>query len=282
MNIAVASGKGGTGKTTIAANLAVALAGRDVETVYADCDVEEPNGHIFLKPQMQSSEPVILPYPVIDEDICIGCGKCAEICQYKACIMIVEKPMVLPDMCHACGGCLYVCPVGAVSEKGRKIGVIESGERDGLQFFHGKIDVGQVLSPPVIREVKRSLPERDVVIIDCPPGTSCPVITAMTGVDYVLLVTEPTPFGLNDLKLAVDAVREMGIPSGVVLNRSDIGTNETITFCRNKGVAILGEIPYDERIAKVYSRGELIVEALPEYTAAFDDIYRAVQRDCKV
>ncbi|MCD6307769.1 MAG: ATP-binding protein, partial [Candidatus Latescibacteria bacterium] len=277
MNIAVASGKGGTGKTTVAANLAVFLSRSGENVVYADCDVEEPNGHIFLKPRIDDKRTALLSYPVVDAERCIACGKCQAICEFNAIILIGESPMVFPDLCHACGGCIHVCPVNALSEEQRGIGAVETGAKDALSFVQGRLDIGQVLSPPLIREVKLSIPDADYTIIDCPPGTSCPVITALRDADFVLLVTEPTPFGLHDLKLAVEAVQSIGIPHGVFINRFDLGDAETVSFCRTKGVPVIGKIPDDTRIARTYSEGSLVIDALPEYDGVFSSLFDGIK-----
>ncbi len=258
MRIAVASGKGGTGKTTVAVGLAAVLAETGAKVAYADCDVEEPNGHIFLNPAIHETAPATLPYPVIDKEACISCGKCQQICQYKAIILIMGKPLVFPDMCHACGGCALVCPTGAITEEQREIGIVETGESKGIRFIHGRLNIGQILSPPLIRQVKSRISDDETTIIDCPPGTSCPVIMALRGADYILLVTEPTPFGLNDLKLAADAARELRIPFGVLINRSDIGTRDAERYCDKYAIPILGRIPDDRRVAEAYSKGALI------------------------
>ncbi len=196
-------------------------------------------------------------------------------------MLISGKPIVFSDLCHACGGCLHVCPVGAIHEENRDIGVVEWGAGEELSFIHGRLNIGQVLSPPLIRDVRRSVPEADVTIVDCPPGTSCPVIASMSGADYILLVTEPTPFGLHDLKLAVEAAHVLGIPSGVVINRDSVGSSETESYCRSRGVPVLGRIPDDERIARVYSRGKLIVDELPEYGDMFVRLHTAIVRELK-
>jgi len=277
MNIAVASGKGGTGKTTVAVNLAVFLARSGENVVYADCDVEEPNGHIFLKPRIDDERKALLSYPVVDTERCIACGKCQAICEFNAIVLIGESPLVFPDLCHACGGCVHVCPVNAVSEEQRDIGIVETGASDALIFIQGRLNIGQVLSPPLIKEVKRSIPGAECTIIDCPPGTSCPVITALSGADFVLLVTEPTPFGLHDLKLAVEAVQSLGIPHGVFINRFDLGDAETVSFCRTKGVPVIGKIPDDTRIARTYSEGGLVIDALPEYNEVFSSLFAGIR-----
>lgn len=281
MIISVASGKGGTGKTTVAVNMAAMLSRGGSDVVYADCDVEEPNGHIFIKPVISASRNSTMPYPVVDESICTGCGLCHDICRFNAIVLISGKPIVFPDLCHACGGCLHVCPVGAIHEERRDIGVVEWGTGEGIAFIHGRLTIGQVLSPPLIRDVRRSVPEADITIVDCPPGTSCPVIASMSGADYILLVTEPTPFGLHDLKLAVEAAQVLGIPSGVVINRDSAGSSETESYCRSRGVSVLGRIPDDECIARVYSRGKLIVDELPEYGDMFLRLHKAIVRELK-
>jgi len=278
MRIAIASGKGGTGKTTVATNLALVIAGRGEPVTYIDCDVEEPNGHIFLKPAIDRSERAVMPHPVVDTGRCISCGKCAEICRYRAIIMLGETPYVSPEMCHACGGCWLVCPVDAITPADREIGVIESGARDGIGFVHGKLNIGQAMSPPLIRQVKDRITDEGVTIIDCPPGTSCPVVTSVHGADYVLLVTEPTPFGLHDLKIAVEVIEKLGIPFGVFVNRSDIGTGDTERFCSSRHIDILARFPDDRAVAEAYSRGEIASEALPEVRNLYERLYDDLSR----
>jgi MinD superfamily P-loop ATPase len=278
MKIAIASGKGGTGKTTVAVGLAAVLAEMGTDVVYVDCDVEEPNGHLFLRPDIRETVKATLPYPVVDNERCISCGKCQEICRYKAILLILEKPLVFPEMCHACGGCALVCPAGAITEAERDIGVIETGESRGIQFIHGRLNVGQILSPPLIRQVKTRIPNGGTAILDCPPGTSCPVVTAVRGADYTLLVTEPTPFGLNDLRLAVDMVREMQIPYGVFINRADIGTSDTEKYCEKNAIPILGRIPDDRRVAVAYSRGELLDILLSLYGNVLRDVLQGIEK----
>jgi len=281
MKIAVASGKGGTGKTTIATNLARTVASFGDRVVYVDCDVEEPNGHIFLKPHIEETREATMFYPVIDEKICTSCGLCAKICQYKAIMVLADTPVVFPEMCHSCGGCTLVCPVDAITEHDRAIGTIETGTSDGIHFIHGRLTIGEAMSPPLIRQVKKLAPDGDIVIMDSPPGTSCPVIETVRDADYVLLVTEPTPFGLNDLILAVEVVEKLRLPYGVAINRSDIGTDDTVKYCTKNHIPVVLSVPDDRRIAEAYSRGILAVEAIPEFLDRFSALYGELKRRAK-
>jgi MinD superfamily P-loop ATPase len=273
MILAIASGKGGTGKTTVSVNLARVF-GPDVRLL--DCDVEEPNDHLFLKGTQRGEEPVTIPVPQVDESLCDGCGECGRFCEYHAIVSFGATALVFPEMCHGCGGCAKVCPKKAIRETGHRIGVVETMESGNITLVQGRIDVGVAMSPPLIRAVKARLRKGVPAILDAPPGTSCPVITTLRGADFVMLVTEPTPFGLHDLKLAVDMARELRIPFGVVVNRVGIGDDRVHVFCGNEDIPILLEIPDDRRIAEAYSRGELIVEALPEYRAHFERLRAAV------
>lgn len=275
--IAVASGKGGTGKTTIATNLASVIAKSGGEVTYLDCDVEEPNGHIFLKPEIEMTTVVTTPVPVVDESKCTACGKCRDICQYSAIILLGDTVLTFPNLCHGCGGCMLVCPTGAISESGREVGVIEEGASGRVRFVHGKLRVGEAMSPPLIRRVKERITGDGISIIDAPPGTSCPVIQSVKGADFVLLVTEPTPFGLNDLKLAVEMLKVLQLPFGVVVNRSDMGDNAVFDYCRGESIRILLEIPDDRRIAEAYSRGILATNTLPAYQARFMDLIKSIR-----
>lgn len=273
MTIAVASGKGGTGKTTIAANLAVSSPD---SIKLLDCDVEEPNCHIFLNPLIKSRIETGILVPHADPERCNSCGECGRVCQYNAIVSLKTQPLVFPELCHGCGGCALICPTGAITEVERNIGVVEDGIRGDLLFAHGILNVGEAMAPPLIRAVRRNGTAKSHVIIDAPPGTSCPVVTAIGGADYVVLVTEPTPFGLNDLYLAVEMVRALDIPFGVVINRSDIGDDKVKEFCREQGIEILLELPHDRRIAEAYSRGELAVEHIEEMKPVFQKLYKRI------
>ena len=278
MKIAIASGKGGTGKTTIATNLAVSLFHSDQNVQYLDCDAEEPNGHIFLKPEIEASEDVTVGVPEVDADKCTGCGKCGQLCQYSAIICLKDKPMVFEQLCHSCGGCMAICPEGAIAEKRRKIGIAEFGKSNGIYFGHGRLDIGAIQTPALIRHVKKKIKNDVINIIDVPPGTSCPVIEAIKGSAFVLLVTEPTPFGLNDLVLAVGMVRELKLPFAVAINRSDIGDDAVLKYCQKEGIKVILEIPNDRKIAEVYSRGIMVVDALPEYKGKFLKLYEDMKK----
>lgn len=272
LRIAVASGKGGTGKTTVAANLARVASLRLSGVAYADCDVEEPNGHIFLKPVITEDIPVGHLTPRVDEKRCTLCGKCGEICRFSAIVCLDDRVMTFPEMCHACGGCRLVCPEDAITEVSREIGRLAKGSAGPIQFLHGLLNVGEALSVPVIRAVKAAIPDVDLVLIDAPPGTSCPVIESVRGSDYLVLVTEPTPFGLHDLKLAVDTARALGLRMGLVINRAGIGNRDVYAYCRESGLPILEEIPDDRRIAELYSRGELASDHLQGIQALFSGL----------
>jgi MinD superfamily P-loop ATPase len=272
MKLAIASGKGGTGKTTVATNLAWLAAGDGRSVAYLDCDVEEPNGHLFLAPRIDSSRPIGRLHPLVDENKCTHCGLCGEICRFSAIVCLGEKVLVYPELCHACGGCALVCRSGAIAEAMRESGKLETGAAGGVRFVHGVLNIGEAMSAPLIRQVKGAAPLSDLVIIDSPPGTSCPVVESVRGVDFVVLVTEPTPFGLNDLKLAVEMVRAMKLPFGVVVNRAGLGDLETQEYCRRQGIEILAEIPDDRRVAEAYSRGALACETVPEFRACLEGL----------
>jgi len=273
MILAVASGKGGTGKTTVSVNLARMF---DSAVQLLDCDVEEPNAHLFLKGTPRGEEIVAIPVPQVDESLCDGCGECGRFCEFHAIVSYGTVPLVFPEMCHGCGGCAMVCPKKAIREVDNRIGIVQTTQAENITLIQGRLDIGVAMSPPLIRAVKARLLKAVPAILDAPPGTSCPVIATLRGADFVVLVTEPTPFGLHDLKLAVDMVRELRIPFGVVVNRVGIGDDRVHVFCGNEKIPILLEIPDDRRIAEAYSRGELIVEALPEYRAHFERLREAV------
>ena len=273
MIISVASGKGGTGKTTVATNLARSI-GSDVQLL--DCDVEEPNAHLFINPSIELTQTIFTPVPEVDEKKCTYCGKCAEICRFKAITVLNKNVLVFAELCHSCGGCWEVCPEGAITQSGRELGVIQKGRRNGIEFAHGKLRVGEAMSPPLIKKVRAHQDPEKLTIIDAPPGTSCPVIASMKDSDFVLLVTEPTPFGLHDLKLAVGAVQILNIPCGLIVNRSDLGDDKVVDYAHQKGLPVLMEMPFDRRIAEAYSRGEMLVDVMPEWKDRFLQLYHEI------
>ncbi|NMD42525.1 MAG: P-loop NTPase [Firmicutes bacterium] len=270
MIIAIASGKGGTGKTTVATNLALVIS-EEMKVQFLDCDVEEPNAHLFLKPRWQHSEPVSIPVPQVDLDRCNYCGICAEVCAFNAIMVGKETVLVFEPLCHGCGGCTYFCPEKAIREIDRPIGVLESGPAGALSFVHGKLNPGEALSPPLIKAVKRTADPANLTIVDAAPGASCPVVEAIHGSDYCLLVTEPTPFGLNDLAIAVELLKKLHLPGGVVINRSlgGEGENEIEAYCRQEGIPVLLKMPWDRELASLYARGEPAATHLPAWRELF-------------
>ncbi|MBU1044007.1 MAG: ATP-binding protein [Candidatus Omnitrophica bacterium] len=280
MIISVASGKGGTGKTTVAVNLALSL--NNVQ--FLDCDVEEPNAHIFLKPIIEKEEKAYILVPEVDEAKCNYCGKCRQVCAYNAFAVLPPQNnkkgsiLVFTDLCHGCGACSFFCEQQAITEVKHKIGIVESGYVGSMRFVQGKLDIGQAMAPPLIRQVKEAIDYGKTVIIDAPPGTSCPVVSAVKGSDFCLLVTEPTPFGLNDLVLAVEVLRKLRIPFGVVINRADLGDNKTEEYCAAEKIPILMRIPFKREIAEAYSQGKVMVEVFPDYKKRFIDLFEKIQR----
>jgi len=269
LKIALASGKGGTGKTTVAVNFAQALAAGGHEATLLDCDVEEPNVHLFLHPEIEAVAAVETTIPNVDEKKCTGCRICAEVCEFHALAVLGKNVLVFPELCHACGACSRFCPEKAIMEIPREIGIVRKGRKGKIFLIEGRLNVGEVMSPAVIERVKEIGCEADIGIIDAPPGTSCPVIAAVRDTDGVLLVTEPTPFGLHDLKLAVGMVRLLGLPCAVAINRCDLGEKEIWQYCSSEHLPIVLEIPDDRRIAEAYSRGETMMDELPEYRETF-------------
>ncbi|MEW6187047.1 MAG: ATP-binding protein [Thermodesulfobacteriota bacterium] len=278
MIISVASGKGGTGKTSIAVALAQSL---EVPVQLLDCDVEAPNGHIFMKPRWEKKEVVYAEIPRVEEGKCTYCRACSQLCQFKAILVLGETILTFPEMCHACGGCFLVCEPKALIPDRKELGEIEEGRSGPIRFVHGRLKIGEPMSPPLIREVKKHIPKERLTIIDAPPGTSCPVIQTVKGSDYTLLVTEPTPFGLFDLKLAIAALENLKNPCGVILNRADIGTLETRDYLQSKGIPLLMEIPFDRRIAEGYARGQSLVEVFPEWKEKFQKLFQKIKGDTK-
>jgi MinD superfamily P-loop ATPase len=275
MIVSIASGKGGTGKTTVAVNMALSLE----EVQLLDCDVEEPNAHIFIQPRIDEIRPVYSPIPKIDERLCDYCGRCSEFCEFHAIAVVAKSVMVFPEICHGCGGCLLVCPKKAITEENREVGMVKKGVAGGVEFVYGELKVGEPMPGPVIREVKREIRDHKITIIDAPPGTSCPVIESIYGSDYCVLVTEPTPFGLHDLKLMVEVVKEIKIPFGIVVNRVGIGDRKVYKYCEKEDIPILLEIPFDRRIAELYSKGVPFMREMPEWKDKFQSLFTSIKEN---
>jgi len=276
MIISVASGKGGTGKTLVSTSLALSLKD-EFEVTLADCDVEEPNGHIFLNPQITGSEPVCIRVPVIEEEKCTFCGLCARVCAFNAIAVLGNHVLTFPQLCHGCGACSYLCPEKAISEESRQIGVVERGNSGRLRFIQGTLTVGEAMAPPVIRRVKELAGEKGIVIRDAPPGTSCPVVEAVGGSDFCILLAEPTPFGLNDLTLAVETIRTLNIPYGVIINRAGSGNAGVEDYCSKEKIPVLLEIPLDAEIARLYSRGVALVDGMPQWKREFHRLFNDIR-----
>ncbi len=276
LNLAIASGKGGTGKTTIAVNLALTLIKEGLPVQLLDCDVEEPNAHLFLKPEFSHKQSVGIPVPSIDLSKCSFCGYCAEVCAFNALAVLKDNVMILSELCHGCGSCAYLCPEKAITENDRPIGIVESGMVNSLSFAHGILNPGEAMSPPLINAVKNLINSEALTIIDAPPGTSCPVVAAVNDCDFCLLVTEPTPFGLNDLDLAYQMVSKLGISAGVVINRSDLGDDEVEAYCSKNNLPVLQKIPWNLEAARYYARGEPAVKHLSEWKVLFKVLYNNI------
>jgi len=276
MQIVVASGKGGTGKTTVSVNLALALAEKR-PVRFLDCDVEEPNAHIFFKPRIASRQSVWKLLPCVDESACRSCGACSEACQFGAIGRFGDRVLVYDALCHGCGLCARVCPTGAISEVPHELGVVESGPARGLHFGHGVLNVGEAMATPIIRELKRGSCDDTDTIVDAPPGTGCPAIASLADADLALLVTEPTPFGLHDLRAAVAVACVLEVPVAVVVNRDNVGTADVDTFCTERGIPILLRIPFDRALAEAYARGQMLVDVDPRWRRLFSALVRRIE-----
>ncbi|NMC59704.1 MAG: 4Fe-4S binding protein [Candidatus Methanofastidiosa archaeon] len=273
MILSIASGKGGTGKTTVSVNLALSVG----KVQLIDCDVEEPNDNIFIKANITNTQDIFIETPEINYDLCTNCGKCAIFCRFNAIIDLPSGIKVFSGLCHSCGGCKLVCPSKAINWKDKKIGIIRKGIKDEIYFSEGILDIGESRPSPIIKALKyQIMPDIDV-ILDCPPGTSCSFLQSVNNSDFCILVTEPTPFGLNDLKIAVEALKEMRIPFGVIINRDGIGDDTVELFCRKEEIPIMLKIPHNEDIAKLYSSGKTFVDELPELKIQLKSMFNQIK-----
>jgi MinD superfamily P-loop ATPase len=280
MIITVASGKGGTGKTTVATNLAKALSVAGRRVAYFDCDVEAPNAHLFMMPTFNQRQEVNVLIPQVDMEKCTGCGRCDEVCEFHAIVVLGGKPLVFPELCHGCGSCMLECPDRAIKEIPKNIGVLESGSaRQDVHFARGLLNIGEPLAVPVIRELKHwtARNQNGITICDSPPGTSCTVVESMRGADFVILVTEPTPFGLHDLKLAAQLTRELAIPAGAVINRDGVGDRRVEAYCQGAGIPILLQIPLEKEIGEGTASGKLLTDIRPAYQDKFVQMYGQIE-----
>ena len=276
MKVAVASGKGGTGKTTVAVNLAN-LIKEDYQVYLLDCDVEEPNAHLFLKPSFEKSYPQTVPVPQVNQDNCDYCGRCSEVCAFNALAILKKKILFYEHMCHSCGSCIYFCPREAMVEVPREIGLMEVGFYRVMGFVHGILNIGEAMAPPLIKEVKKYQDRAQVTVIDVPPGTSCPVVASLKNIDFCLIVTEATPFGLNDMDLLVQLLKEMKVPYGVVLNRADLGDDGVEKFCEREKIPLFLKLPFDREIARLNAEGVSLIEEIPWVREAFKDLWSGMK-----
>lgn len=275
MRIAIASGKGGTGKTTVSVNLAMSLGNAQL----LDCDVEEPNCNLFLDHTLLKAGDVGIQTPVISREKCNSCRKCAEVCRFNALAVLPAGIMLFPKLCHGCGACSLVCPQDAISEATRVIGTIERSASStcGIELYQGVLNIGEPMASPIIRALEQYIDDSRTVILDSPPGTSCPVIASITGADYCILVTEPTPFGLHDLLLSIELVKDMQIPYGVIINRHGTGDDCVEDHCHENNIPVLMKIPYERRITELCSEGIPFVLQMPRWKDRFLDVFRQLQ-----
>lgn len=278
MKISIASGKGGTGKTLVATSIAVSLASLEgTQVTIADCDVEEPNSYLFFPDRiLLEKKECHVPVPVIDEEKCTHCGKCSEVCAYHALAVLPQTVLLFPELCHGCGACTIICPEKAVSDGSRSVGEIFRARSNGLDIIWGELGLGEARTTPLIKAVKNEAGGK-MVIVDCPPGTSCSLVESVRGTDFCLLVTEPTPFGLYDLDIAIKVLEKMNIPRGVLVNKSGMGDQKVYEYLEKKNIPLLMEIPLDRRIAELYSHGEIFAVKMPEWKARFVGMVRKIE-----
>lgn len=274
MKIAVLSGKGGTGKTTISGNLFYSVPNSSI----IDTDVEEPNQHIFLKPSIEKEMPIYTEFPVVDQEKCILCGKCEELCKYSAIIVGRKKVVIFDKSCHDCGGCKIVCKPRAITYEKREIGKIYKGKAYGKIVEYGKLNVGELSGVKIINKLKEISDNEETLFIDCPPGTSCSTVAAVEDSNFAIIVVEPTPFGVSDMKMVVSMLRDMNKKFAVVINKAGLGDDEVYDYCEAEGLSIIGEIPFDREVAELYAKGEMAAEKLPKYKLEFEKIFDRLRR----
>lgn len=274
MKIAVLSGKGGTGKTTISGNLFYSVPNSSI----IDTDVEEPNQHIFLNPSIEKEMPIYTEFPVVDQEKCTLCGKCEELCKYSAIIVGRKKVVIFDKSCHDCGGCKIVCKPGAITYEKREIGKIYKGKAYGKIVEYGKLNVGELSGVKIINKLKEISNNEETLFIDCPPGTSCSTVAAVEDSNFAIIVVEPTPFGVSDMKMVVSMLRDMNKKFAVVINKAGLGDNEVYDYCEAEGLSIIGEIPFDREVAELYAKGEMAAEKLPKYKLEFEKIFDRLRR----
>ncbi|MGD6935147.1 MAG: ATP-binding protein [Candidatus Bathyarchaeia archaeon] len=274
MIVTVASGKGGTGKTSVAVSMALSIGDCQV----LDCDVEEPNAHLLLHPTISRSQPVYASNVKIDKTLCRQCGLCAKFCRYNALFCSFKGVLVFPELCHGCGGCITVCPEKAISEQNYKVGTLNFAQAGNIELIYGELEVGKPMAGPVIKAVKKQAAKNQTVIVDSPPGASCSFVETVRNTDYCIIVTEPTPFGLHDLKITVEVLKKMGIPFGVVINRAGIGDRAVYDYCKQDNIPILLEIPYERKIAELYSKGIAFSVEMPQWKTNFQNLFTQLRR----
>jgi MinD superfamily P-loop ATPase len=274
MIVTVASGKGGTGKTSVAVNMAISIGNCQV----LDCDVEEPNAHILLHPETSKSTPVYASTVKANPTLCNHCGLCAKFCRYNALFCTFKDVMVFSDLCHGCGGCITICPQKAISEENYKVGTLNFCQAGDIELVYGELEVGKPMAGPVIKAVKKQAAKNQTVIIDAPPGASCSFVETVRNTGFCVLVTEPTPFGLHDLKITVEVLRKMHVPFGVVVNRAGIGDREVYGYCSQENIPVLLEIPYDRKIAELYSKGIPFSSEMPHWKSSFQNLFNEIRR----
>lgn len=274
MKIAVLSGKGGTGKTLVSTNLAAVLK----KSVYVDCDVEEPNGHLFFKPDSIETKKISVKIPLVEEDLCTACRECVDFCRFNALALVANKLVVFEDICHSCGGCMRLCPEGALSEKDKVIGEINKGISAGVKVYSGILNAGEVSGVPIIDGLLKAIEdEKDPVFIDCPPGSACIVMESIRDADYCILVAEPTLFGLHNLKMVYELVKLFDKPHGIVINKYFEHDNPIKEFARKNGIKVLGEIPYDPELGELNSNAQIAVRENKRFQVLFEDLLKTVE-----